>query len=143
MGSTGHSVFQKSRTGNANKWTFNIPGAVNFKGKLPRGSGMEKPGTNKITLKVPNGKDSMLFQFRLSKDNSVLHIYGYQGGENSFTSRVDVNPANPSLDYVMRVGKSYEQKNAYKLRRMMDKIDGFNEESLYQIARKLKKIKGE
>ena len=66
MGSTGHGIYKQSRSGNVNDETFGIGGAVNYKGKVPDGSGLSPVGANKITLKLPFGKQSnILFQFRL------------------------------------------------------------------------------
>ena len=71
MGSTGHGIYKRSRTG-INDETFGIAGAVTYKGKVPKNSGLDPVGSNKITIKLPAGKQSnILFQFKLNKDKFI------------------------------------------------------------------------
>jgi len=143
VGSTGHSIYQKSRTGNVNNVTFDIPGAVNYKGKLPPGSGMYPPGSNRITLKVPIGQDSALFQFRLNKDNTLLHINAYKEGFNGTTANLRLDAERPSLDHAMRSGLNVEQRNAMKVRNLFQQALVLDETFLYDVVKKLKSGKGE
>ena len=78
MGATGHGILKTSRTGDVNISVFGVAGAVNYKGKIPHGKGLESVGANKITLKVAStDKQDILFQFKLTKDNR-LSINGYE-----------------------------------------------------------------
>ena len=135
MGATGHGLFKTSRTGDVNTETFGISGAVNYKGKIPRGKGLEDVGANKITLKVnSSSKQDIYFQFKLTKDNR-LSINGYDPNTPESRAHLIVSAVAPSLaepDF----DKS-EKREAQKLRVMMNKSTKISEAQLQMIANKL------
>lgn len=138
MGSTGHGIYHKSRTGNVNDETFGISEAVNFKGKVPEDSGLAPVGAGKITLKVPIGKQTnILFQFRLMKDNKLMQIIGYKDGVPEVKCKVAVDAGQPSLDKVIASGSKSEKNNAIKMKDLMNKSSQVNENQLGAIAQKL------
>lgn len=142
MGSTGHGLFKKSRTGNVNTETFGIPGAVNFKGKVPKDSGLDPVGSNKITLKLPAGKISnILFQFKLSKSGEEMTIIGYKDGMPEIKSKVQVDARFPSLDKVIATGSKSEKAQALKMKDLMSKSSTMSEDQLSAIANKLLRSK--
>ena len=142
MGSTGHGIYNRSRTGNVNTETFGIDGAVNFKGKVPKGSGLDPVGSNKITLKLPAGRQSnIIFQFKLSKDSALMTIIGYKDGVPEVKCKVDVDSGHPSLDKVIAVGSKSEKLQAMKMKDLMHKSSTMSEDQLSAIANKLKKNK--
>lgn len=147
MGSTGHSIYAHSRTGNVNDETFDIPGAVNFKGKVPANSGLSNVGANKITLKLPAGRESnILFQFKLIDDNKLMQITGYKNGVPEVKCKVAVDSGQPSLDRVIATGDKTEKSNALKMKDLMSKSSTISENQLGAIAQKLlrnKNKKGE
>lgn len=123
--------------------TFDIPGAVNFKGKLPKNSGMYPPGSNKITLKIPTAtNNSVLLQFRLNKDNSQLLIYGYKDSVPDVTAHVSLSAVHPSMDSILRMGSTSQKKNVTKLRELMSQAGSISETQFYAIIDKLLSAKG-
>ena len=137
MGSTGHSLVSSSRTGNVNTETFGIGGAVNYKGKIPPGKGIEDVGSNKITLKVNSTrKQDIIFQFKLTKDNR-LSINGYDPNQPESRAHLIVSATAPSIDKVAASGSKSEKSNASKLKTMFTKSTEINEGQLYAIAQKL------
>lgn len=143
MGSTGHGTFKHSRQGASDGETFGIGGAVIYKGKIPAGSGLSPVGSNKITLKIPIGRrNSILFQFKLSKDNKLMTITGYKNGVPEVKCKVDVDSGRPSLDHVIATGDKTERANAVKMKDLMHKQTNVNENQLGAIAQKLLKKKG-
>lgn len=138
MGSTGHGIFKRSKTGNVNDETFGISGAVNFKGKVPKNSGLDPVGSNKITLKLPAGKQSnILFQFKLNKDSSLMTIIGYKDGMPEVKCKVQVDSGHPSLNQVIANGTSTEKQQAIKMKDLMHKSSTMSEDQLSAIANKL------
>lgn len=138
MGSTGRGIFKKSRTGNVNDETFGISGAVNYKGKVPKNSGLDPVGSNKITLKVPGLKQSnILFQFKLSKDNEMMTIIGYKDGMPEVKCKVQVDSGHPSLNEVIATGNKTEKLQAIKMKDLMSKSSTVSEDQLGAIANKL------
>lgn len=137
MGSTGHGIFKRSRTG-INDETFGIAGAVNYKGKVPKNSGLDPVGSNKITLKLPAGKQSnILFQFKLNKDNSLMTIIGYKDGMPEVKCKVQVDAGHPSLNEVIATGSKSEKMQAIKMKDLMSKSSSMSEDQLGAIANKL------
>lgn len=147
MGSTGHGTFNQSKTGNVNNETFDIKGAVNYSGKVPAGSGLEPVGNNKITLKLPiNKKDSVIFQFKLSKDDKWMFVTAYKNGIPEVKCKVKVDSASPSLNKLLVSKNASERNNALKMKELMSQSPSMNENKLTPIARKLlneKNKKGE
>lgn len=138
MGSTGHGIFKKSKTGNVNTETFGIAGAINYKGKVPKDSGLDPVGSNKITLKLPAGKQSnILFQFKLSKDNELMTIIGYKDGMPEVKCKVQVDSGHPSLNEVIATGSKTERLQAIKMKDLMSKSSTVSEDQLSAIANKL------
>lgn len=138
MGSTGHGIYKRSKTGNVNDETFGIAGAVNYKGKVPKNSGLDPVGSNKITLKLPAGKQSnILFQFKLNKDNSLMTIIGYKDGMPEVKCKVQVDSGNPSLNAVIATGSKSEKMQAIKMKDLMHKSSTVSEDQLSAIANKL------
>ena len=138
MGSTGHSLFGGKGTGTLDNDTFGIKGAVVFKGRVPPGSGLDKPSANRITLKVPSiGGDNILFQFRLSKDSKTMTIIGYRNSVPEIRSKVAVDSVNPSLDKVMKDGSKAQRQQAVKMKDLFSKSTQIKENQLQSIAQKL------
>ena len=139
MGSTGHSTFRRKKgQGAIDNDTFGIAGAVVFKGKVPPGSGLDKPSANRITLKVPSTRgDNILFQFRLSKDSRTMTIIGYRNSVPEIKSKVAVDSTNPSLDKVMKEGSSAQRQQAVKMKDLFSKSTMIKENQLQSIAQKL------
>ena len=138
MGSTGHGKYQYSRGGNVNNENFGILNAVNFKGKVPTDSGLEPVGSNKITLKVPaTDKSTILFQFKLSKDNKTMTIIGFKDGVPEVRCKVAVDSGQPSLDKVMATGSSAQKQQAIKMKDLFSKSTNVKENQLGAIAQKL------
>ena len=138
MGSTGHSLFGGKGTGTLDNDTFGIKGAVVFKGRVPPGSGLDKPSANRITLKVPSiGGDNILFQFRLSKDSKTMTIIGYRNSIPEIRSKVAVDSVNPSLDKVMKDGSKAQRQQAVKMKDLFSKSTQIKENQLQSIAQKL------
>lgn len=138
MGSTGHGIYKRSKTGNVNTETFGIAGAVNYKGKVPKNSGLDPVGSNKITLKLPAGKQAnILFQFKLNKDSSLMTIIGYKDGVPEVKCKVQVDSGNPSLNTVIATGSSSEKMQAMKMKDLMHKSSTMSEDQLSAIANKL------
>lgn len=143
MGSTGHGNWQHSQTGNVNNETFGIVGAVNYKGKVPENSGLDKPGNNKITLKVPGqGKSNILFQFKMSTDAKLMTITAFKDGQPEIRTKVKVDAIRPSLDKVIRDGSRGEKAAATKLKQLMSESTKVNEGQLKGISDKLRHEKG-
>lgn len=137
MGSTGHSLVRTSRRGNVNTETFGIHGAVNYTGRIPEGKGLEKVGSNKITLKVKSiGNQDIIFQFKLTKDNR-LSISGYDPNRPESRAHLIVSAANPSIDVAAEEGTKSDKANALKLRKMFIKSQDIKEGQLSQISHKL------
>ena len=138
MGSTGHSLFGGKGTGTLDNDTFGIKGAVVFKGRVPPGSGLDKPSANRITLKVPSTRgDNILFQFRLSKDSKSMTIIGYRNSIPEIRSKVAVDSVNPSLDKVMKDGSKAQRQQAVKMKDLFSKSTQIKENQLQSIAQKL------
>ena len=138
MGSTGHGIYKRSKSGNVNNETFGIAGAVNYKGKVPANSGLDPVGSNKITLKLPAGKQAnILFQFKLNKDNSLMTIIGYKDGVPEVKCKVQVDAGQPSLDKVIAVGNKTEKMQAIKMKDLMHQSSTMSEDQLSSIANKL------
>lgn len=138
MGSTGHGKYQYSRGGNVNNENFGILNAVNFKGKVPTDSGLEPVGSNKITLKVPaTDKSTILFQFKLSKDNKTMTIIGFKDGVPEVKCKVAVDSGQPSLDKVIATGSSAQKQQAIKMKDLFSKSTNVKENQLGAIAQKL------
>lgn len=138
MGSTGHGKYQYSRGGNVNNENFGILNAVNFKGKVPTDSGLEPVGSNKITLKVPaTDKSTILFQFKLSKDNKTMTIIGFKDGAPEVKCKVAVDSGQPSLDKVMATGSNAQKQQAIKMKDLFSKSTNVKENQLGAIAQKL------
>lgn len=136
MGSTGHSLIGQSRTGNVNTETFGIVGAVNFKGKLPKASGMDKVGNNKITLKVKStDKLDILYQFKLTKDNR-LSVSAFDPNTSTSATAV-LNGPQVSLNSALRTGLNKDRQNVNKIRSMMAKSSVIGDGQLQAIANKL------
>lgn len=138
MGSTGHGLYNQSRTGDVNTETFGIKGAVNFKGKVPPDSGLEPVGNNKVTLKVrANDRSNILFQFKLSKDEKTMMITAYKDGVPEVKCKVGVDSGQPSLDKVIATGDRGEKMNAVKMKDLFTKSTTVKENQLGPIANKL------
>lgn len=141
MGATGHGILKTSRTGDVNISVFGVAGAVNYKGKIPHGKGLESVGANKITLKVAStDKQDILFQFKLTKDNR-LSINGYDPNMPESRAHLIVSATAPTLsdnDF----DKS-EKREAQKLRIMMNKSTKMSESQLQAIANSLLQHKKE
>lgn len=138
MGSTGHGIYKKSKTGNVNTETFGIAGAVNYKGKVPKDSGLDPVGSNKITLKLPGLKQSnIIFQFKLSKDNEQMTIIGYKDGMPEVKCKVQVDSGHPSLNEVIATGNKKERMQAIKMKDLMHQSSKVSEDQLSAIANKL------
>lgn len=138
MGSTGHSTFANSKTGNVNNETFGMKGAVNFSGKVPAGSGLEPVGSNKITLKFPvNKQDNVIFQFKLSKDDKFMFITAYKNGIPEVKCKVKVDSASPSLNKLLTSSNASERSNALKMKELMSQSSTMDENKLTPIAHKL------
>jgi len=138
MGSTGHSLYEASRTGNLGTDTYGIGGAVVYRGRIPEDSGLEPVGANKITLKVPaTDGNNILFQFRLSKDNRTMTILAYKNGVPEVRCKVAVDSGQPSLDRVMATGSRAQKLQAVKMKDLFAKSTEIRENQLGGIANKL------
>lgn len=138
MGSTGRGFYGRKGQGEISSETFGIPNAVVFKGTPPENSGVEKPGSNKVTLKVPAIDGSnILFQFKLSKDNKLMTIIGYKNGVPEVKCKVAVDAGQPSLDKVMATGNKTEKANAVKMKDLFAKSEDVKENQLGAIAQEL------
>lgn len=138
MGSTGHGIYQRSNTGNVNNEVFGIARAVNFKGRVPDNSGLETPGDNKVTLKLPTiTGDSVIFQFKLNKSGDKMTIIGYKDGVPEVKSKVQVDSTLPSLDKVIASGSKSEKINAVRMKDLFAKSTNVKEYQLAAIANKL------
>lgn len=138
MGSTGRSVYNRSKSGNLGTETFGIDGAVVFKGKVPDGSGLEPVGSSKITLKVPAvDKTNILFQFRLSKDSRTMTILAYKNGVPEVRCKVAVDSGQPSLDKVIATGSKAQKLQATKMKDLFSKSTEIKEYQLGSIANEL------
>lgn len=142
MGSTGHGGFHRYNGGELNTSTFGIPGAVIFSGKVPEGSGLEKPSNNKVTLKVPAGnKNNIIFQFKLTKDSKLMSIIAYKNGVPEVKCKVAVDSGHPSLDQLIAHGNRTERLNATKMKNLMQQSTEIKEGQLDDIANSLLKAK--
>lgn len=142
MGSTGHGGYKAKNNGTLTNETFGIPGAVHFTGKVPENSGLDKPGGNKITLKVPtDDKTNILFQFKLSKNDKLMTITAYRNGVPEVKCKVAVDSGNPSLDQLIKSGSRGERLNAIKMKDLMQKSTEVKESQLGSIADTLLKKK--
>ena len=145
MGSTGRGTYAKRKSKRLDEDTFGIVGATAFKGKVPEGKGLEPVSPNKITLKVPAGKnDNVLFQFKLSKNNKLMTITGYKNGVPEVKCKVSVDAGQPSLDKVIATGSKTEKMQATKMKDLFAKSTEIKENQLGAIANKLltkKKVK--
>lgn len=145
MGSTGRGLYAKRKQKKLDDDTFGIVGATAFKGKVPEGKGLEPVSPNKITLKVPAGKnDNVLFQFKLSKNNKLMTITGYKNGVPEVKCKVSVDAGQPSLDKVIATGSKQEKMQATKMKDLFAKSTNIKENQLGAIANKLltkKKVK--
>ena len=135
MGSTGHSTFATSREGASNE-TFDIKGAVNYKGKVPTESNLEKVGSNKITLKIASTEpEDVYFQFKLLK-NGKMSVIAHDPNV-PLNGKAILSVVNPSLDVVINTGNATERRNAERVRQIMNKSAKINESQLQQIANQL------
>ena len=142
MGSTGHGIYNKSYKGNVNDETFGIKGAVNCTGKLPEDSNLEKPGNNKITLKVASDdKFDIIFQFKLTKDNKYMVITAHDPNTPPVKAKVNVESLNPSIDDVIATGSHNQQLQAIKIKDMFAKSTTIKESQLSAIVNKLLRAK--
>lgn len=138
MGSTGHSLYESSRTGNLGTDTYGIAGAVVYRGKVPSDSGLDPVGANKITLKVPaRDGNNILFQFRLSKDSRTMTILAYKNGVPEVRCKVAVDSGQPSLDRVLATGSRAQKIQATKMKDLFAKSTEIKENQLGSIANKL------
>lgn len=138
MGSTGHGTYKQSKTGNVNTETFGIAGAINYKGKVPKNSGLDPVGSNKITLKIPVGRQTnIIFQFKLSKDSELMTILGYKDGKPEVKCKVQVDSGFPSLDKVIATGDKHEKLQAIKMKELMNQSSTMSQDQLGAIANKL------
>jgi hypothetical protein len=139
MGSTGRGTYASRKAKRLDEDTFGIVGATAFKGKVPEGKGLEPVSPNKITLKVPAGKnDNVLFQFKLSKNGKLMTIIGYKNGMPEVKCKVQVDAGQPSLDKVIATGSKQERMQAVKLKDLFAKSTEIKENQLGAIANKLK-----
>ena len=137
MGSTGHSI-TTSKFGGSSETTFGVKGAVPFSGKVPINSGLEPPGSNKITLKMPiNRQDNVIFQFKLSKDNKLMFITAYKNGVPEIRCKVSVDSVSPSLNKLLVSSKASERANALKIKELMSQTPNMDEGKLEPISKKL------
>ena len=144
MGATGHSIFSRHRTSTLENETFNITNAVNYKGSVPPNSGLEEPGANRITLKIPaTDGNNILFQFKLSKDSKMMTIIGYKDGVPEVRCKVAVDSGSPSLDRIMASGSRSEKLNAIRMKDLFSKSTSVKENQLSSIANKLLQHKKE
>ena len=138
MGSTGHGLYNSSRSGNTGTETFGIAGAVRYTGKVPADSGLDPVGNNKITLKLQaKDKSNILFQFKLTKDEKFMTIIGYNNSNPVVKCKVAVDAGQPSLDKLLATGNRTERINAVKMKDLFAKSTQVKENQLGQIARKL------
>lgn len=138
MGSTGHSLYGASRTGNLGTDTYGIDGAVVYRGRVPEDSGLEPVGANKITLKVPaSDGNNILFQFRLSKDSRTMTTLAYKNGVPEVKCKVAVDSGQPSLDKVIAEGSKAQKIQATKMKDLFAKSTEIKENQLGSIADKL------
>ena len=144
MGATGHGLYRQSNTGNVNDETFGIANAVNYKGKVPENSGLDTPGNNKVTLKIPaSDGTNILFQFKLSRDAKLMTIIGYKDGVPEVKCKVAVDSGAPSLDKVIASGSKSEKLSAVKMKDLFNKSTQVKENQLTSIATKLLQHKKE
>jgi hypothetical protein len=138
MGSTGHGLYNSSRSGNTGSETFGIAGAVRYSGKVPENSGLDPVGNNKITLKLEaRDNTNILFQFKLTKDNKFMTIIGYNNSNPVVKCKVAVDAGQPSLDKLLATGSKADRLNAVKMKDLFAKSTQVKESQLGQIAHKL------
>lgn len=138
MGSTGHSLYSKSSTGNVNTENFGVANAVNFKGSIPADSGLDAVGNNKITLKLPAiDRTNILFQFKLTNGGKLMTITGFKDGVPEVKCKVAVDSGQPSLNALLATGSKSEKLNAVKMKDLFAKSTQFSENQLGAIANKL------
>lgn len=117
---------------------YRVPGGVLFKGKIPENSGLEKQGANKLTLKsIANDGNSILFQFKLNKDSSLMTIIGYKNGVPEVKCKVAVDAGQPSLDKVIAAGSQSDKVQAVKMKDLFSKSTKVKENELGSIASQL------
>lgn len=140
MGSTGNSRYRHNTIMSD---TFGIDNAVAYKGKIPHDSGLIlHPDSDTSTLKFPiNNKESILFQFRLSKDNKYMTIIGFRDGVPQEKAKLEVDSGNPSIDKVIASGKRSERLQAVKLKKLMHESGTLSENKLDDVATALIKKK--
>lgn len=143
MGSTGHGFYKKSITGNVNTETFDVENAVNFKGKVPEHSGLDKPGNQRITLKLQSAnKTTTLFQFRITKNDDALIMTGYRNSRPEVKSRIHLDATRPSIDRLLKSSSRGDRTNAEKMKKLMQDSSEIDDDTLLRIAQKLIKEKG-
>ena len=147
MGSTGHGLYNHSNMGDNDGNTFGIAGAVNYKGEVPEGSNLKKPGLGKITLKAKaDDGNNIIFQFSLNKPGTEMTIVGYKDGIPKVRSKVDVDAGRPSLDKVIATGSKGEKQAAIKMKELFSQSIKVKENQLGAIAQQLlakKRSRGE
>ena len=142
MGSTGRTTYSRHNQRPSGDETFGIKGAVPYKGKIPEGKGLDPVGPNRITLKVPlAGKDSIIFQFKLSKNSKLMTLTGYKNGVPEVRCKVAVDAGQPSLDKVIASGTKHEVLQAIKMKDLFQKSTSIKENQLGSIANTLKEKK--
>lgn len=140
MGSRGFSLLSKPSTSNVNISVFGLTKATKYSGGVS-GTGLEKPGANKVTLKVKSTKErDVVFQFKLTKDNN-LSIRGYSPNQPEIKAHVETSSVNPSITKLTASSDKTVKSNALKLIKLMGMSETINEGVLSNIANTLKNKK--
>lgn len=139
MGSTGHGWYRPGVNGQpGEEISYRGKEGIVYKGKIPAGSGLEPPSANKLTLKsIAADGNSILFQFKLNKDSTLMTIIGYKNGVPEVKCKVAVDAGYPSLDRVMASGSPGQKAQAVKMKDLFAKSTKVKENELGSIANQL------
>jgi purine-nucleoside phosphorylase len=140
MGSTGHTPYAGRKSKNTDTETFGMSSVVNFRGKVPKDSGLSPVSANRITLKMTGtSKSNIIFQFSLTKDGRAMNIVGYKAGVPEIKAKVAVDAQRPSISALLNSNSATVRRNAIKLKDLMAKSGDMNETKLKPIANELER----
>lgn len=138
MGSTGHGIYNKGGAGDNGSNNFGLEGVSTYKGDVPEGSGLKKPGAGKITLKSKaDDGNNIIFQFSLNRAGTEMTIVGYKDGIPKIRSTVEVDAGRPSLDKVILSGNSKQKQQATRMKELFAQSGKIKESQLGNIAQEL------
>ena len=140
MGSTGHTPYAGRKSKNTDTETFSMSSVVNFRGKVPKDSGLSPVSANRITLKMTGtSKSNIIFQFFLTKDGRAMNIIGYKDGIPEIKAKVAVDAQRPSIGTLLNSNSATVRRNALNMKDLMAKSVDINETKLKPIANELER----